>query len=406
MPEAAAVLAANPSTPLVRTSRCARCPDPTPLGARALELPPYDLAGRARARARARRQPRARAGPRPPRAGRRPARARAFLDADERHDPRAFAGIDRAVAAIERHIARGRPDRRARRLRRRRRVRHRDRWSARCARSGRTSAGICPSRIDDGYGLSLRRPCARLAGRGTGLLVTVDCGITAVDEVAAARAAGLDVVVTRPPRAARATGGCPTARSCIPPCAGIRAPDLCGTAVAYKLAQALGAPTAEDDLELVALATVADLMPLRGENRRLVREGLAALSRTVEAGPAGADDASRSADPERARRGLARVPAGAADQRRRAAAPRRRRPRAAADRRPAARRARSRPSSTRVNAERRAVEQRIVWEAEAQVAEHRRAAAVVRARRRGLAPRGRRDRRLADRRAPPPPGGR
>ena len=53
------------------------------------------------------------------------------------------------------------------------------------------------------------------------------------------------------------------------PCA-----DLCGTGVAYKLAQALGAPGVEDDLELVALATVADLMPLVGENRRLVRDGL------------------------------------------------------------------------------------------------------------------------------------
>ena len=50
--------------------------------------------------------------------------------------------------------------------------------------------------------------------------------------------------------------------------------DLCGTAVAYKVAQALGAPGVEDDIELVALATVADLMPLVGENRRLVRDGL------------------------------------------------------------------------------------------------------------------------------------
>ena len=59
---------------------------------------------------------------------------------------------------------------------------------------------------------------------------------------------------------------------------------LCGTAVAYKLAQALGADTAEDDLELVALATVADLVPLLDENRRLVREGLAALASTAKPG--------------------------------------------------------------------------------------------------------------------------
>jgi len=54
--------------------------------------------------------------------------------------------------------------------------------------------------------------------------------------------------------------------------------------VAYKLAQGLSASTAEEDLELVALATVADLMPLRGENRRLVRAGLAALGSTAKPG--------------------------------------------------------------------------------------------------------------------------
>ena len=56
-----------------------------------------------------------------------------------------------------------------------------------------------------------------------------------------------------------------------------RARSCAAPAVAYKVAQALGAPAVEDDLELVALATVADLMPLVGENRRLVREGLRAL---------------------------------------------------------------------------------------------------------------------------------
>jgi single-stranded-DNA-specific exonuclease len=54
--------------------------------------------------------------------------------------------------------------------------------------------------------------------------------------------------------------------------------------VAFKLAQALGAPSAEQDLELVAMATVADLVPLRGENRRLVREGIAQLAGTAKPG--------------------------------------------------------------------------------------------------------------------------
>ena len=71
---------------------------------------------------------------------------------------------------------------------------------------------------------------------------------------------------------------------------------LCGTAVAHKLAEALGAPTASEDVELVALATVADLVPLTDENRRLVREGLAALAVTARPGLRALIDVSR-ADP-------------------------------------------------------------------------------------------------------------
>jgi single-stranded-DNA-specific exonuclease len=59
---------------------------------------------------------------------------------------------------------------------------------------------------------------------------------------------------------------------------------LCGTAVVFKLAEALGAETTAEDLDLVALATVADLVPLQGENRRLVRAGLAALANTAKPG--------------------------------------------------------------------------------------------------------------------------
>jgi single-stranded-DNA-specific exonuclease len=115
------------------------------------------------------------------------------------------------------------------------------------------------------------------------LLVTVDCGITAVEEVALARASGIDVVVTdhHSPRADRVLPETPIVH---PAVCGYPFPELCGTAVAFKLAQALGAPTAADDLELVALATVADLVPLRGENRRLVREGLRALANTGKPG--------------------------------------------------------------------------------------------------------------------------
>ncbi len=145
-----------------------------------------------------------------------------------------------------------------------------------------------PSRVDDGYGLAAAT-VERLAARGTDLLVTVDCAITAVEEVAAARAAGLDVVVTDH-HTPRADGALPDAPIVHPRLGGNPCPDLCATAVAHKLAQALLEAAGEDpaaadeDLDLVALATVADVVPLLGENRRLVRAGLRALARTRKPG--------------------------------------------------------------------------------------------------------------------------
>ena len=109
--------------------------------------------------------------------------------------------------------------------------------------------------------------------------MTVDCAITAVEEVAAARAAGLDVVVTDH-HSPRADGALPDAPIVHPRLGGHPCPDLCAAGVAHKLAQALlqrrggGPAVADEDLDLVALATVADVVPLVGENRRLVRDGL------------------------------------------------------------------------------------------------------------------------------------
>jgi single-stranded-DNA-specific exonuclease len=207
--------------------------------------------------------------------------ARSFLAAADRHDPSELAGIDRALETIRAQLERGG-----------RITVHGDydvdgicatAIMVRALRAlGADADWFIPSRLDDGYGLS-ETTVRRLTQRGTGLIVTVDCAITAVEEVAAAHAAGIEVVVCdhHAPRADGALPDCPIVHPAI---CGYPCPDLCGAGVAYKLAQALGASTAEEDLELVALATVADLVPLRGENRRLVREGLRALSMTTRPG--------------------------------------------------------------------------------------------------------------------------
>ena len=95
-----------------------------------------------------------------------------------------------------------------------------------------------PSRFEEGYGVSARH--ARAARRGgVGLVLTVDCGITAVEEVAEARALGLDVIVTDHHRPGETLPDCPivaTRPSDYP------FPELCGTGVVWKLAEALSAP--------------------------------------------------------------------------------------------------------------------------------------------------------------------
>jgi single-stranded-DNA-specific exonuclease len=217
-----------------------------------------------------------------------PEAARAWLAADAAHDFTEFDGLDESVDLILGHVeAQSRI------------TIHGDydvdgvcstAVLVRALRAlGATVDWYLPSRIDDGYGLSLAT-VERLRVRGTELLITVDCAITAVDEVAAARAAGLDVVVTDHHRP-REDGVLPDAPIVHPLVCGYPCPDLCATAVAHKLAEALdevaggmAAAVIAEDLDLVALATVADCVPLHGENRRLVREGLRVLAATGKPG--------------------------------------------------------------------------------------------------------------------------
>jgi single-stranded-DNA-specific exonuclease len=136
-----------------------------------------------------------------------------------------------------------------------------------------------PSRFEEGYGVA-RETVARLAREGCGLVLTVDCGITAAAEVAAAKELGLDMVVTDHHRPGDERPECPvvaTRPSAYP------FPELCGTGVVYKLGEALGVDLAKH-LDLVALATIADVVPLVDENRALAIAGLRLLGQTEKLG--------------------------------------------------------------------------------------------------------------------------
>jgi single-stranded-DNA-specific exonuclease len=156
-------------------------------------------------------------------------------------------------------------------------------------RLGGTVVPFAPHRLRHGYDLGEGGlEAARRAGAT--LLLTADCGIVAHDAVRGARDAGIDVIVTD-----HHTPGStlPAAVAVVNPAREDNAyagGELCGTGVAFKVVQALAARRGialDDllpDLDLVALATVADLVPLTGENRTLVRYGLRALGHTTKPG--------------------------------------------------------------------------------------------------------------------------
>lgn len=146
---------------------------------------------------------------------------------------------------------------------------------------------MLPSREGDGYGLS-RRAIDRIHEKGYTLIVTVDNGISAVEEAAYAASLGIDLVITDhhlPPSTL------PTAVAVVDP----RQKDdhspfkeLCGAGVAFKLCAALEDCMPEELLEfcsdLAAIGTVADVMPLVGENRTIVKAGLQNLQHTERPG--------------------------------------------------------------------------------------------------------------------------
>ncbi len=146
---------------------------------------------------------------------------------------------------------------------------------------GHPVAYYIPDRLEEGYGIS-EAGVKRVRELGCDLMISVDCGITSMDRVVQARELGMDVIITdhHEPQAV-----VPDAVAVInPKQADCPYPEksLSGVGIAFKLAQALAphfmeAPVAQELLQIAALGTVADIVPLVGENRVLVKHGINAL---------------------------------------------------------------------------------------------------------------------------------
>ncbi len=216
--------------------------------------------------------------------------ARAFLrpTLDDLAGPLGWAGMREAVALVAAAVGRGDPI-----------LIHGDYdVDGQCAaalltrllRAGGADAhAFVPHRLRDGYDFGAAG-LERARALGARLIITCDCGITAIEPVRAARAAGIEVIVTDhhlpgdelPPASAVLD---PRRADCPSP-----DKNLCGAGVAFKLAQAVAPALGLSDhvpwhlLDYVALATVADVVPLTGENRILVRHGLKLLAESRWAG--------------------------------------------------------------------------------------------------------------------------
>ncbi len=213
-----------------------------------------------------------------------PETVRSFFAGEDRHDPLLLSGIRDACDTVLRHIESG---------------------SSIVVFGDYDVDGVCSTAIavnalralggspswrlpsrDEGYGLSLST-IQELVDEGAKLILTVDCGITAVPEVALARTLGVDVIVTDHHRPDEELPDCTIVH---PALGDYPFAELCGAGVALKLSEALRAaaglePTdADADLDLAGLATVCDMVPLVGENRRIAREGMVALSRARRPG--------------------------------------------------------------------------------------------------------------------------
>ncbi|MGE5276982.1 MAG: single-stranded-DNA-specific exonuclease RecJ [Acidobacteriota bacterium] len=152
------------------------------------------------------------------------------------------------------------------------------------SRAGADAVAFLPHRLRDGYGLKPETVRRVLALQRPAVIVTVDCGITALEGVACARAAGVDVIVTDHHLVGgELPEGAVVVNPRQPGC-GYPYKDLAACGIAFKLAQAVArragfALSAESLLRVACLGTIADLVPLTGENRIIASAGLAALAR-------------------------------------------------------------------------------------------------------------------------------
>ncbi len=147
-----------------------------------------------------------------------------------------------------------------------------------------------PDRLEEGYGMN-RDAIDRIAARGTKLMITVDCGITAVAEIEYATSCGMDVIVTDHHECKESLPNAlcilnPKQTDCPYPFK-----KLAGVGVVFKLLQALTLKMKyhmkellDEYLDLVAIGTVADVMPLLGENRIIVKKGLELMKYTTNKG--------------------------------------------------------------------------------------------------------------------------
>lgn len=195
---------------------------------------------------------------------------RFLLEEPPLHDPLSMADMDRAAGRLRRALERGEViavygDYDV------------DGITATCLLTdflraeGGTVLPYIPNRLEEGYGLN-RGAVEKLAEQGAGVVVTVDCGITAVEEAAFAAGLGLEVIITDHHECKEVL---PAAAAVVDP----HRPDcpypfkcLAGVGVALKLCMALAGPERENELldryaDLCALGTVADVMELTGENR-------------------------------------------------------------------------------------------------------------------------------------------